>query len=354
MPNRLLLKKNDRTVRDSTLEIPANGIISVGSDPFAALSVPDPNIAREQFIIVCEEGKYILLNRADGTIVNQNPLAAGALQPLDINDLITIGEYSILITDQANAESKNTFESQPEPHIVVEPVQTEAADKSTAENPDSQIHTTMNDVLENLRADEKFYFLIEDEVAGKRRIYVDFDEMWLGWTTAGLCIVSENPADIFTPRAQVRKDWSGVVLYPSQTQTVRVNDQILDEPCRLKNNDSLNLQSPSDQKLNTRTSVKFHEPTALLVLNSILPKALPKPVSINQNGNSQSNTNRPAVNPPLPTGRTKNTPKAAGKFLSRKIFGYFTVFEIMVMTIGTLVTAALIHIVLVLFELQKN
>ncbi len=349
MPNRLLLKKNDQIVRDSTREIPANGIISVGSDPFATLSVPDSAVAPEQFIIVCEEGKFILLNRAAGTIVNQKPLAAGALQPLETNDLITIGTHSILITDRETAEFE--VENQIAPQQIAESAEILPipGKESAPEITDSPIHTTMNDVLENLRADEKFYFLIEDEVAGKRRIYVDFDEMWLGWTNAGLCIVSENPAEISTPRAQVRKDWSGVVLYPNQPQTVRVNDAILDEPYRLKNNDSLNLQLPPDIKSNTRTSVKFHEPTALLVLDSILPKELPKPVSINQNGTLQKISSRPTAIAPNETGKIAKESKSLNKRQARKIFGYFTFSEIIIMTIGTLVTAALIFIFLVLF-----
>ena len=98
-------------------------------------------------------------------------------------------------------------------------------------------------MLEGLKAEEKFYFLIENGSQEKRRIYVETEEMWLGWTASGECLISDDPADIALPRAQIRKDWSGVVLHPLKNKNVWLNKQVLDEPHRLKNDDSLQLLS---------------------------------------------------------------------------------------------------------------
>ena len=63
----------------------------------------------------------------------------------------------------------------------------------------------------------------------------------VGWTAAGDCLLTIEPAEIEVPRAQIRKDWSGVVLYPLSSGGVWLNDKVLAEPHRLKNDDRLAL-----------------------------------------------------------------------------------------------------------------
>lgn len=338
MVKRLLVKKRKELLSELTQEIPANGIITVGNDSSATVELKDESIAPEQFVIVCEDDSMTLLCRVEGTAVNGEILPQGALHNLQFGDEITISSYTLTAdSGETNGHSKNE-------KAEIPPVSAENQAPVTAPAPPEKFERSLSDVLENLRSEEKFYFLIKEASAENRRVYVESEEMWLGWSAQGECVISAEPAEIEIPRAQIRKDWSGVVLYPQKNGNVWINEETLSEPHRLKNDDKIFLLSKDGGKLNLETVIKFHEPTALLILDSILPKELPPPILLDETANDigakeidESDLIHSSRVPPIQTRKRRN------------IFGYFTITEIIIMAIGTLITAAVIFLILELY-----
>ncbi len=351
MNKRLIVKNKGRLIPELTLIMPPGGIVSVGSDASATIELKGETVAPEQFVIVCEGELLTLLCRVENTQINGNILSKGALHILELRDQIKVGEYSLLLETAEAAEKILSGETEDEsetaepPPLTVEPELQKNPEKKSpiqleenAFDPDKNL----NDVLESLKSEEKFYFLIENGSQEKHRIYVETGELWIGWADSGECVISENAADIAVPRAQIRKDWSGVVLYPLKGKNIWLNKQVLDEPYRLKNDDSLQLSSRDRAMPDAKTNIKFHEPTALLVLDSILPKELPPPVSLDKKNKT-----------PLSIQETpnagKNTVLRKQKTAVFRFFGYFTGFEILIMIVGILVAAAMIFLVLEYF-----
>lgn len=343
MVKRLLVKKRKKFLSELTQEIPANGIITVGNDSSATIELTDEKIAPEQFVIVCEDGSMTLLCRVDGTSVNGENLPQGALHNLQFGDEISIDSYT-LTPDAGETNGSRQVENgeipveiPPFSPDVIENVETPEAAPERLE----KFERSLSDVIENLRSEEKFYFLIKQTEGESERVYVETEEMWLGWTIDGRCVISAETADIGFARAQIRKDWSGVVLYPLKNGNVWLNDETLTEPRRLKNDDKLFLLAKEGGKLALETVIKFHEPTALLILDSILPKELPPPISLEkkavENEPKDANEADSIHSSKLPP--IKSRPK-------RNIFGHFTITEIIIMTIGTLITAAVIFLIL--------
>ncbi len=345
MNKKLLVKKRGEFIPELSPEIPADGIVSVGSDASATIELEDEAVAPEQFVIVCENGQLTLLCRVENTVINGKLLPKGSLYNLELHDTVIVGDYSLSVEPIEAAEklmSGDTEEISSDEETAGE-VQTAAPEKSTENNqisPDAD--KSLSDVLEGLKAEEKFYFLIENGSPEKRRIDVESEEMWLGWTAAGECAISENPADIAKPRAQIRKDWSGVMLYPLKNKNIRLNDAALDEPRRLKNADTLQLLGKEKALPDARTNIKFFEPTALLALDSILPKELPPPVSLDKTGKAQGVFDER----PSKTAEPNAKNQTFESIESGRFFGYFTALEILIMIAGILVAAALIFLVL--------
>lgn len=348
MVKRLLVKRRKELLSNLTQEIPANGIITVGNDASATIELKDEKIAPEQFVIVCEEGAMTLLCRVDGTAVNGEKLPQGALHNLQFGDEIKIDSYTIIPETDENGEKASSVNLAETTAYTAEIPQAESnlpPEVHTTNSPDKQ-ERSLSDVLENLRSEEKFYFLIKETDAESRRVYVESEEMWLGWTASGECAFSGNPEEIEVARAQIRKDWSGVVLYPLKKGDVWLNDETLAEPRRLKNDDKIFLLSKENARLNLETVIKFHEPTALLILDSILPKELPPPVSLDEKALDAGTKELDETD----LIHSSRIPVASEKTLRKgNIFGYFTITEIIIMTIGTLITAAVIFLILELY-----
>jgi pSer/pThr/pTyr-binding forkhead associated (FHA) protein len=353
MVKSLLVKNQGGFVPELSQGIPTNGIITVGNDASATIELNDDAVAAEQFVIVCESDSATLMCRVDGTEINGEHLPQGALHNLQIGDAVTVGTYTFIIETPENAEAllagKEIETTVNEPKVPVnspEIVKSNGVLQNGAEKPERNLSA----VLEGLRAEEKFYFLIEDKTNQNRRIYVETEEMWLGWANSGDCVLSSQTEEIDVPRAQIRKDWSGVVLYPLQAGNIWLNDQTLAEPHRLKNDDRLALSSKDNGKLCPETVIKFHEPTALLILDSILPKELPPPILLDNDGrlitDTSANRNITDESELLHTSRIPPTIK---KKRRRKFFGHFTIIEVIIMTIGTLITAAVIFLILELY-----
>lgn len=358
MSKKLLVKYLEKILPGLTREIPENGIFSIGNDSSATLELNGAAIAPEQFVIVCEPNLATLMCRASGGHINGVSLPQGSIHNLQLKDVIGIGDYTLiferaesveaLIADAAKKDqpaANSTNGSLPEKSLT-------ARKKFGAQPKASAPQRSLNDVLEELRSDEKFYFQVETRAREKQRFYVESEEMWLGWSAAGECVVGVNTADIEVPRAQIRKDWSGVVLYPLQPEAIRLNSEALSEPRRLKNDDRLILLAKNKAEYDESVGIKFHEPTALLVLDTILPKKLPPPVSL------KPAARNPAAVPTQPSagGEAANRQTiqetARPMIANRKktpVFGYFTLTEITVMTVGTLIASVVIFFILEYF-----
>ena len=349
MVKRLKVKKRKEILSELTQEIPVNGIITVGNDSSATIELKDEKIAPEQFVIVCEEGSMTLLCRVDGTAVNGERLPQGALHHLQFGDEIKIDGYTLTPESEDAADHKTApaaFETTAySSEIQAHPTPTPAAGIHTTANPEKS-ERSLSDVLENLRSEEKFYFLIRETGSGDRRVYVESEEMWLGWSETGECVISTDPEAVAVQRGQIRMDWSGVVIYPLKTGCVWLNDETIAEPRRLKNDDKIFLLGREGTRLSLETVVRFHEPTALLILDSILPKELPPPILLDETANDAGGRSLDETDL---IHASKIPPAAINPPRKGNIFGYFTITEIIIMAIGTLITAAIIFLILELY-----
>lgn len=336
MTGKLLVKQGGRLLTDLATSVPSNGIISIGSDASSTIRLENGSIAPEQFVVACDGGRLTLLARADGTSINGETLPAGSIRDLHAGDVISAGDYQFTNESEEQALTLLAEASLlPDDSAPEIPIPDQALARE--ERP-MTFEGGLSEVLSNLRAEERFYFQIENGFGEPQRVYVEKEEMWLGWTPKGKCVLSVDTTDIATPRAQIRKDWSGVVLYPLQMRGIWLDNQFLSKPHRLKNDDLFSLLTSDGKKVAPDLEIRFHEPTALLVLNSILPKELPPPVSIEdlEEPASVSNTASPAVSTVAP----------AKKFL---LFGYFSIAEVLILALGTIMTAVLTFLILVLF-----
>ena len=370
MAKKILVKKRGNLIPELICEVPENGLVSVGSDSSATIELNDDGIALEQLVIVCEDSEMTLMNRRDGTIINDDNLSAGSFHLLQPKDEIKIGGYT-LVFDEAEevdriaaeiSETKpvgqnefpieNTELPIEKPEIPLNPSAKPfaAPPEKDVNLTDANVQRNLSSILETLRSEEKYYFQIERETGEKQIFYVEAEEMWLGWSADGECVISINAADIEELRAQIRKDWSGVVVYPTFRETLRLNSSALAAAHRLKNDDRVSLLAKNGVGFDERITIKFHEPTALLVLDSILPRELPPPIPIRSGEKIGVEMSKSGSKTGEAEGRenlsTKNRSISKGK---SRIFGYFTPVEILIMTIGTLITAIIIFLVLEYF-----
>jgi hypothetical protein len=351
MTKRLLVKKQGKIIPQLTREISVGDIITVGNDPSAVIELVEEGILPEQFVIINENGQPLLLCRTDGILVNDQFLQQGSLYELQHADKILVGNYALQYDAEGTPEAAENGDDI-SPSAITEDLQ--APENLPDEPLDTEIHKTnalnreqtLTDILENLRAEEKYYFQIERISGEIRRVYVEHESVWLGWSAEGLCVIGALNT-VETPKAQIRKDWTGVILYPHEEQNVWLNNEILNEPTRLKNDDRILLSGKTPTEPERSTLIRFHEPTALLVLDSILPKELPPPVSLKtaQSGQLQPSTGKNLVAGEETAAPQTNLPPPKPKTAAR-IFGYFTWAEILIMIIGTLVTAGVIFLVL--------
>ena len=358
MTKRLLVKKHGKIIPRLTREIGVGDIITVGNDPSAVIELNEEGILPEQFVIINEQGQPLLLCRTDGILVNDRFLQQGSLHELQHEDKILIGNYSLQYETEGAAKlpengSENPADITEDLHLPENMPAAENLPYVEVEN--IEVHKTnalnreqsLTDILENLRAEEKYYFQIEKISGESRRVYVENEQMRIGWSAEGECVIGTETS-VDAPKAQIRKDWTGVILYPQEGQTVWLNNELVNEPTRLKNDDRIFLSGQKSSEPERSTLIKFHEPTALLVLDSILPKELPPPVSLeagkgNQTAIHETASKNLVLNEESAALQTAAPPKPKS---AARIFGYFTLAEILIMIVGTLVTAAVIFLAL--------
>lgn len=348
MTKKLLLKHQDKFLPEYDQDIPSNGIITVGSEILSTIVLSGALIAPEQFVIVCENNQMMLLCRVEGTSVNGVALAQGALHNLQYKDVIAVGDYTFLIEDaERTAEilTANSINEKSEETEAAKPEQSSLP--FAAKTQTGKTRKGLKNILEDLRAEEKFFFGIEIADGEESRVYIENEQLWLVWTNE--CVPVFEAAETARARAQIRKDWSGVVLHPLQAKSIWINNTPLTEPKRLKDGDRLSLLGKEGAKPCPATKVRFHEPTALLVLDSILPKELPLPISLDKQKKNEANgNNKDGANAESSiSGKTSSSVSARSK--KNLILGYFTFTELIIMTIGTLVTAVVIFLILEFF-----
>jgi hypothetical protein len=163
----------------------------------------------------------------------------------------------------------------------------------------------------------------------------------VGWDETGRRI-SCDAAQVSAARAVVRKDWSGVVALPLSVGMVLVNGETVEGPRRLRDGDRVTLL-PTGASEPEDACLVFHEPASLVVLDTLLPQQqLPPPVT---RGAGEANV--AAESSALaPRAQAVAVAKAGPLSPGRRYFGYFTPTEVLIMIVGTLVTAVIIFMIL--------
>ena len=309
MEKKLKVTKHDDQKTLFEQEILSDSIITVGNNPGATLELQHENIAPEQFIIISENDEAVLMNRADGTVVNGKKLKLGSRLILQNGDRILIGDFLLKFENakQTGFDESTEFESfEDQDNIefdalktdieesISAPVESESeVEKSQDEKfqdeeenslqiPKPDEKRNFSEILNTLKEEDTFYFQIKNEEDVTERIVFDAEEIWLGTRFAEIA-VRKDKAELDEIYARVKKDWSGAVIYPQESEEVYLNGKMLEEPSRLKNDDQIILLDEFSDDTETEVSVTFHEPQALLVLNSILPEDLPEPITLQTN-----------------------------------------------------------------------
>ncbi len=255
-------------------------LITLGSNPTASVSLTEPNIAHEQAVIINENGQPLFINQNRGTILNGSELDQGLQHNLRTGDSIIIGSYQIIVllldanhvAAAVNNVAEPDFDStlqieQPDQKLLVAEPEEIVEDKFDARS--------FKDILKGLRKEEdQYYFQITDADNAKRRLAIAVDEIVLGWNNEDNLLFSNQIAIIDQPQAVVRKDWSGITIYPNGEEAVLLNDSLLEAGTLLRNGDKVVFSRRfGDNAIQTATLV-FCEPAALVELNQILPQEL--------------------------------------------------------------------------------
>lgn len=352
MATRLIISRPGVPVEERVFD---DEIVTIGSDPGASLCLTDPSIAPEQAIVIREDGRPLLINRAPGTVFNGELLPREARRPLSEGDRMEFGPYVVGVASvNGYVEEAARYEvrhARPDEHDAADSRGVEGGAYNDAQTDDAQTREqpqpqgrSFAAILDSLRTEEdSFYFVVESVAGGSRRVRLEAAETMIGWDETGRRI-SCDAGTVLAARAVVRKDWSGVVALPLSPGMILVNGETVEAPRRLRDGDRVMLLRVSAQEPEDDCLV-FHEPASLVVLDSLLPQqqtaAPPQRVAADANAGEASSLVR--TPPAALEAKTGIAPA------ERRYFGYFTPLEVLVMVVGTLVTAAIIFIILELY-----
>lgn len=332
----LTVKKQGETGVLFKQDVLDESIVTVGNNPSATLELADGKVAPEQFVIISEKEQMILMNRANGTVINGESLALGTQVELSEGDKIEIGDFQLFLDEnEINGSNEN--------------IQKEVGfDESLIDQPIAKPNEErdFSTVLNSIREEDSFYFHITDEEDVIERVLFDSEEIWLG-TLFDKNSIQKDKEKLDEIYAHVKKDWSGAVIYPDESEEIWLNGVLLTEPKRLKNDDQIILIDDFADDDGNYSKITFHEPVVLLALNSILPEELPEPVTLQPFDDKNINRQKESTEgSDIAKDISNQKADSAKKRKNRIIFGYFSVLEIIIMAIGTLVTAAIIFLVL--------
>lgn len=340
-------------------------IITIGSDPASTIRLNGAGVASEQVIVLSEDESHdhlLLINRSEGTLLNNEVLAREARRTLTHGDSLRVGTYVIsFILDENSTEAAVTDSPAPRKAPITRELppleevlnpsgeteeEEEAAAPPAPTPPPIQTETTQRsfaEILDTLRTEEdSFYFRVEGGPRSGLRLTIEKQEMLLGWDSTGRDL-SINDNQVTAPRAIVRKDWSGVLLQALEMSPgmVAINDVPVEGVQRLHNGDKIAV-APTVALINEQAPILiFHEPASLVVLNTLLPQKLPPPVLPQKKTETEE-----AATTSAQTALETTPPRPKLFAPERRYFGYFTLIEMLVMIVGTLIAAVIIFLIL--------
>lgn len=319
------------------------GLLTIGSNADSTIVVRGS--APEQAVVILEGEQLTLINSGDGTVLNGRGLRREAMEPLQLGDEIRIGDFIISVSGEngngnfVNREAVEIVPNQiinlPENSVVRTENQTQnvALNEAASKKP----NRNFADVLNALRTEEdSFYFTVENAAASEEtRVPIEQAEMPIGLNAAGqITCAADQIAALY---AIVRKDWSGIVVESQRNGAVFVNDEPIKTVVRLRNGDFVTFNAPRKNK--QTQSLKLHEPSSLVALESIL-ETRSRTENLYRNPGGTGNFAS------IHTTETNAAIAPVVPIVERDFFGYFSFFEVVTMAIGTLIAAVLIFLLL--------
>ena len=227
-----------------------------------------------------------------------------------------------------------------------------AANTALAEPPSRSFAAVLNSLR---TAEDSFHFIVEDGGQSGTRLFIESAEMPVGWDSTGERLACDL-ASIVALRMVVRKDWTGVVVLPDRPGMVSINDAPAEDQQRLHNGDRVTLEPTAIARGSVPVTLVFHEPASLVALDSLLPQKLPPPVvPVAPPVEASSLTEASAYEPDAPVAALEPvTPQAVSPKkqrqslgnIQKRYFGYFTLLELFIMIVGTVVGAIVVFLVL--------
>lgn len=319
------------------------GLLSIGSSDDSTIVVRGS--APEQAVVILEGEQLTLINSGEGTVLNGRNLRREAMEPLQSGDEIRIGDYIISVGGEngsgnfTNRESIEIVPNQtvnlPENAVVKTENQTRSVEPNEAAS--KKPNRNFADVLNALRTEEdSFYFIVENGSANEEtRVPIEQAEMPIGLNASGQITCAVN--EIAALYAIVRKDWSGIVVEAQRGNAVFVNDEPIKTVVRLRNGDFVTFNTARKSK--QTQSLKLHEPSSLVALESIL-ETRSRTENLYRNPGGAGNFSS------IHTTETNAAVAPTIPIVERDFFGYFSFFEVVTMAIGTLIAAVLIFLLL--------
>ncbi len=351
MAIKLIVKKSEPngvvSVREIILD---NEFSTIGNSESATLFLDDTQISNEQAVIVIEEDRAILINRSEGTFFNESAISKETRCEVQNGDEIQFGSHTVSFLNTNYKPKNSIFIPANSGKLSFDP---ETAVDTADEVPVFDVPQNGNgngngfkstksfaDILSSIRKEEdRFYFQLQNN-GNQEKLPIEKEEIILGWDLTGR-ILSEDPNVVVMPRAIVRKDWSGVMVYPQGKDFVWVNGETVSTATRLHDGDKLTFLASFSSAPQNDTSLVFCEPAALVEINSILPQELPS-VAPNRTDLEEMTGSEVAE---VDT-KTQKIAEKQVKTKKRKWFGYFTFGEVFVMFIGTMIVAGLVYLIL--------
>jgi hypothetical protein len=300
--------------------------VAIGSDEAAALQLRGPGVAPEQAVLVNAAGEWMLFNKADGTLLNGDPLARQDSRMLSNGDRLEIGECAITCVFDGVRPGRNATGA--------------ASGAETGQLESAKVFEESMRTVEN-----SYYFTIRGGEQSDSQVPIDTTVIVIGWDKMGEHI-SFDTKTIFLPRALVRKDWKGVTVRSLDENALSVNGKVLnlvEAPQSLHDNDRLALAWNESFSGDNRPTLVFHEPAMYAAISSINvppPEEPPTDPSEPDADGATSGPSRPDAGAAARDGRSSS---------GRRYFGHFAASELLLMVVMTLLAAGMVFFLLVVY-----
>lgn len=361
-------------------------IISIGSSPQATLRLTGLGIAAEHVVLFEENGHVAMANHGDGTRLNGLPVRIGDRRAVTFGDRIHIGNYVVTVLDgnspaarlddpratsllQAATRELFTSGLKFDLDAVLPAAFRFSGQRKSLEIPENASFAQILDAL--VTAEDSFRFVIEGGYQPNMSLPLPAGdaETSLGWDASGLRITMQAQ-ELATYCALVRKVGDQVTLHPvTGEHRLTVNDEPVTEPRVLADGDRIRFASPLSRPLDRPLpTLVFRTPTTLAMLNEAVaaaPATEPEPADaadVHTGSTAEPSAPPPDIEPPLrkvvempalteadirsatPEQAAPAAPPAAAG--ATYYLGYFTGLELLVMTVGTLLGAIVVYVIL--------